>query len=588
MDGEQGDPGTPGDDGYSPAVTITQITNGHRVTITDKTHQSGQTFDVMDGEQGDPGTPGDDGYSPAVTITTITGGHRVTITDKTHPSGQTFDVMDGVIQSVNGKSAASITLDSGDIEFDDSVTYAAGSIGAEVSDAKNAIDEKAPVIINSASGDIASFHDGADGMPIKHLVANIEAVQDGSGDPSPTNVRPITGWAGLTGARTGKNLLNTSAVTSKTANGITMTVNKDSNGSTTLIVLNGTATASFSFSIGSAVLAPGSYVFNALGGGVGTLGTLYVNYSGIVNAGSSDVKATLTETKTTNASISITNGTVVNNVVFYPMIRRAEEDATYEPYQPIQQISVNWQSEAGTVYGGTVDVVTGKLTVDRAIYTFTGSESTYVQQSGRVAVKCVSGDMIGKGSHDAICSMFVAVFSGEYAYIYTSMTAEELQTYFASNNVQIVYELYTPQTYQLDPIAVNTLLGNNTVYVDCGSVTVDYPADTGIVVAEQSNAISQLESEVVTDVTVTGTDVTIVAQANKRYLCGTVSTIAVTPCATGAFDLIFTSGSSAAILTIPSTVKWQDTSFDPTALDTDTIYEISVADGTLGLVAKWT
>ena len=107
-------------------------------------------------------------------------------------------------------------------------------------------------------------------------------------------------------------------------------------------------------------------------------------------------------------------------------------------------------------------------------------------------------------------------------------------------------------------------------------------------IPELKNAISQLEDQVVTDVAVTGTDVTIVAQANKRYLCGTVSTIAVTPCATGAFDLIFTSGSSAAILTIPSTVKWQDSSFDPTALDTDTIYEISVADGTLGLVAKWT
>ena len=110
----------------------------------------------------------------------------------------------------------------------------------------------------------------------------------------------------------------------------------------------------------------------------------------------------------------------------------------------------------------------------------------------------------------------------------------------------------------------------------------------GAEVSQQKNAISQLEDQVVTDVTVTGTDVTIVAQANKRYLCGTVSTIAVTPCATGAFDLIFTSGSSAAILTIPSTVKWQDSSFDPTALDTDTIYEISVADGTLGLVASWT
>ena len=131
--------GTHGDHGYSPTIQIATITGGHRITVTDS--QGSASFDVMDGEQGDPGTPGDDGYSPAVTITTITGGHRVTITDKTHPSGQTFDVMDGVIQSVNGKSAASITLDSGDIEFDDSVTYAAGSIGAEVSDAKNAISQ---------------------------------------------------------------------------------------------------------------------------------------------------------------------------------------------------------------------------------------------------------------------------------------------------------------------------------------------------------------------------------------------------------------------------------------------------------------
>ena len=103
-----------------------------------------------------------------------------------------------------------------------------------------------------------------------------------------------------------------------------------------------------------------------------------------------------------------------------------------------------------------------------------------------------------------------------------------------------------------------------------------------------SNAISQLESEVVTDVTVTGTIVAITAEANKRYLCGTVASIDVTPCVSGAFDLIFTSGSTAAVLTIPNTVKWQDSSFDPSALDADTTYEISVAEGTLGLVASWT
>lgn len=90
--------GSGGEDGFSPAVTITAITGGHRVTITDKDHPSGQTFDVMDGEEGAPGrpgAPGTPGTSPSVSVATITGGHRVTITDAAHPQGQSIDVMDG-------------------------------------------------------------------------------------------------------------------------------------------------------------------------------------------------------------------------------------------------------------------------------------------------------------------------------------------------------------------------------------------------------------------------------------------------------------------------------------------------------------
>lgn len=88
--GETGQTGAAGQDGVSPVVTITAITGGHRISITDKNGTS--TCDVMDGTNG---TDGDDGVSPTVTITEITGGHRVTITDADHPSGQSFDVMDG-------------------------------------------------------------------------------------------------------------------------------------------------------------------------------------------------------------------------------------------------------------------------------------------------------------------------------------------------------------------------------------------------------------------------------------------------------------------------------------------------------------
>ena len=69
--------------------------------------------------KGAPGNPGDDGYSPAVTIETITGGHRVTITDKTHPTGQSFDVMDGA-------------SDAGNVSYDETATYQSGTVGAEL------------------------------------------------------------------------------------------------------------------------------------------------------------------------------------------------------------------------------------------------------------------------------------------------------------------------------------------------------------------------------------------------------------------------------------------------------------------------
>lgn len=57
------------------------------------------------GETGAAGNNGNDGVSPAVAITGITGGHRVTITDAAHPSGQSFDVLDG---NSGGNMSASV------------------------------------------------------------------------------------------------------------------------------------------------------------------------------------------------------------------------------------------------------------------------------------------------------------------------------------------------------------------------------------------------------------------------------------------------------------------------------------------------
>lgn len=87
--------------------------------------------------------------------------------------------------------------------------------------------------------------------------------------------------------------------------------------------------------------------------------------------------------------------------------------------------------------------------------------------------------------------------------------------------------------------------------------------------------------------TVTGTTPTITAQDNTRYVCGEVATLSFTPSATGICDVVFTSGSTATVLTVPNTVKWPAW-FAPTALEANTTYELNVMDGVYGAVGAWT
>lgn len=54
----------------------------------------------------------------------------------------------------------------------------------------------APIIINTASGDVVSFDDGANSKPIKKIIANFTPVQDGI--PTPDNKIAINGWTGCT------------------------------------------------------------------------------------------------------------------------------------------------------------------------------------------------------------------------------------------------------------------------------------------------------------------------------------------------------------------------------------------------------
>jgi len=83
--------------------------------------------------------------------------------------------------------------------------------------------------------------------------------------------------------------------------------------------------------------------------------------------------------------------------------------------------------------------------------------------------------------------------------------------------------------------------------------------------------------------TVAGTDVSIIGTSNTRYICGTPLTLNFTPPAEGVVDIIFTSGSSKTILTLPNTVKMPDW-FE---VEANMTYEISIMDGVYGVVTSW-
>ena len=105
---------------------------------------------------------------------------------------------------------------------------------------------------------------------------------------------------------------------------------------------------------------------------------------------------------------------------------------------------------------------------------------------------------------------------------------------------------------------------------------------------EAKSAISEMLSG---SVTVSGTAPTITALPGIRYVCGEVTTIDITPPASGIIDVMFTSGSTPAVLTVTPptgvTLKWAN-GFDPTALEANTTYEINIMDGVYGVVGMWT
>ena len=335
----KGDQGDQGDPGFSPTVTVTDIPNGHQVTVTDESGE--HTFTVMNGEDGD------DGVSPQIAVTNITGGHRVSVTDASGTN--TFDVMDGQdgqdgvtpdfsigsVQTLPAGSdaTASVTGTAANPVLNLGIPQGAkgdpgeipqetlDQIEQDISDLNSALKEKADIIVSSASGAIASFPDGAESTA-KELVVGIEPVQDLHGQDSPY---PPGG---------GKNILPYPfPETTKTTNGITYTDNGDGS-----VTVNGTATSSAFFNMiaGAALpLKAGTYTFSGTNGQavlvVADGSSHYTQESGYTVTYDTDV--------TVNVFLRVASGQTVSNVTVKPQINIGSAIIPWSPYSNICPIS---------------------------------------------------------------------------------------------------------------------------------------------------------------------------------------------------------------------------------------------------------
>ena len=261
----------------------------------------------------------------------------------------------------------------------------------------------------TVQGDVVTF-DAPEGTGFKSLVVDIEPVQSGSGTPSPSNVRPITGWSGV------------------------------------------------------------------------------------------------------NVYVSPTQDA---------------QDATVYPVS---------FSSAGTVYGGTVDVMSGVLTVDRAIVDL-GTLSWDTTTVYGVQVFRSSG--INATIADSPEPLFDCYKSETTlsSLAQNNGSAMARTTYWSSSNTRMVihderyttaadlkaalsghfvcYKLATPQTYQLTPAEVEALLGKNCIWSDAGDVTVEYGIDpTCIVNPTQQTALPVIRVYGYGTLTVGSETITIAQHAN--------------------------------------------------------------------------
>lgn len=436
------------------------------------------------------GEPGNDGKSPVVTVTDIENGHRVSITDK--DGTKTIDVLNGK----DGKDAPQID----DTTVTDSAPWSS----------KHIVDVLCPPI--SETGNPAQFYPVA-GYPLGCKVS-WEPTQEGSGTPSPENIRPIKGRDSVTVTRCGGNLFNPAWMPEKTLNnGLTWTITSDGT-----VTANGTANGTSYYNSDYFSLPAGTYTISAMP---------YFRMS-ILNrdVGDTTVAAqqvgqpcTFTvETDIQNASLFFDTSGILDNVSAKPQIEKGTTATTYAPYTG-QTATLTLPR---TIYGGTVDTVSSEGQETRKLLTLDGTEKWMV--SGKfldnktdwyyVSSKIPNAVNAAPQKGNEICSHYphadiantntaqgCAIVWGAIRVRWGDTIPDDADAwkahlaaqYAAGTPVQIAYKLAEPVPFTVTGAQpISALSGVNTLLTDADSVTVTGRADPIKRITDLEDAVASM------------------------------------------------------------------------------------------------
>lgn len=347
----------------------------------------------------------------------------------------------------------------------------------------------------SASGAVVSFSDGAD-LPLKSLLVNIEPVQSGSGDPSPTNIRPISGWNGVKVIRSGKNLL---ALPFVYYTGVSTDL------SNYFFIKAGTYVFSFSASTASSWRfivrlkdLDGNTISDSQHNPSNTL-AYRDTLNGYTNGGNATAKE-LVLNIAEDCYIRILNWMTASPQTDTFNDCKLEEGSTATPYEPYNGVDVSVDL-GQTVYSGTLNTLTGVLAVDRAMVDLgtltwntssSGTNRFYSSNNGTpiydknngVGTICSQYKYDGfeypansyYGASGTLRLLGTANSQTREIYIVDDAKAGKTGAQFKADmsGVQLVYRLATPFEVQLTPHQIRSLYGNNTIFADTGNVALEY------------------------------------------------------------------------------------------------------------------